>query len=150
MWSLRFMHPPPPFCLSICHIFVLLLRGRGARGKSSTPQRRGGGLLGHSINEDTIHAMTQRKWRFLGMFYAHMSIRLGLWQGGELRQRRRACGERLARMLLCVLFGLSSMCYWNRMLSVNGSCIFLLCFRGSRWTIAGKSGLISLFFSCWN
>lgn len=91
--------------------------------------------------------MTQWKWRFLGMFYAHMSIRLGLWQGGELRQWRRACGERLARLLLYVLFGLSSMCYWNRMLSVNGSCIFLLCFRGSHWTIAGKSGWLACFLA---
>lgn len=74
-WGL--CNPPSLPLSSVCYIFVLLLRGWGARGNSSPPQRRG---VGHGINGDGIHEMTQWKWRFLGMFYAHMSIRLGLWQ----------------------------------------------------------------------
>lgn len=56
----------------------------GSQGQELNPREEGWGLLGHSINEDGMIAMTQRKWRFLGMFHAHMSLQLGLWQGGEL------------------------------------------------------------------
>lgn len=106
-----------PFCLPICYIFVLLPRGWGSQGRELNPAEEGwGGVTGQSVNGDNIHAMTQWKWRFLGMFYARMSIQLGLWQGGELQQWRGECGKRPARMLLYVLFSLSSMWCWNRVL----------------------------------
>lgn len=109
--------PSPPFVSPFATSLSYCCEVGGARGKSWAPQRRGWGLVGQSINGDSIREMTQWKWRFLGMFHARMSIRLGLWQGGELQQRGRECGERPARMLLYVLFSLSSMCWGNRALS---------------------------------
>lgn len=158
MWSPRFwgLSPPHlnPLCLSICYLFVLLWKGWGARGKSSTPGRRGCelgggvgvvvGLMDPSINGDSIHEMTQWKWRFLGMFYACVSIWLGLWQGGELYQWGSV--ERDQPGCYCMFCLVSHPCAteiesWD----VSRSCIFLLCFGGSHQTITRKSGLLLIF-----
>ena len=117
MGSPRFMPPPAPFVSPFATSLCYCREGGEPGGENATPMGKGWGLMGHSINGDSIHEMAQWKWRFLGMFYARMSIRLGLWQGGELKQWGRECGKRQAGMLLYVLFSPSSMCYWNRRLS---------------------------------
>lgn len=80
-------------CLSICYIFVLSLGGEGEPGgKKLSPTLEGGACWDHRVNG--IHAMTQWKWRIPGLFYAHVSIRLGLWQGGGAPATREGvCSE---------------------------------------------------------
>lgn len=113
-----------PLCLSIRSIFVFLLRGRGW------------GLMDYALME-TLSMKWPSEVTLPGQVLRSHEHTAGAGAGWGSGAIGRACGKRLAGMLLYVLFSLPPICSWTRVLGCHWE-LHLLCFRGSHSTTACK------------
>lgn len=143
MWSPRFMPPPTPPTHTHTHPIHTPIRlslsltpfvtslsycWEGGEPGAREEEGRGGGV-------DRPRALMERvsmKWpsgsdASWACFTLAWAYGWGWVQGGEIQQRGRERGRRLAGMLLYVLFSPSTMCVWSRELTRQWELHLLCC-----------------------
>jgi len=132
------VHAPPfvsPFDPSLS--FCWEGGGGGEPGARAKPGRgRGWGLMDYALME-TLSMKWPSEVTLPGQVLRSHEHTAGAGAGWGSGAIGRACGKRLAGMLLYVLFSLPPICSWTRVLGCHWE-LHLLCFRGSHSTTACK------------